>query len=224
MDQINSLKIIAKSYSDKQVFKKFLNEYFTREIKKLVDNYFTIAEIKDSFYAQLDWLEKIKLDNMEGYSYSQLCDIKGFIIPKLSVEEIRHLRANFNNAIGFLNNDKITEKVIETGTRKIIEKEFQTLGDWYKVFQSEEGYNTYFDLLIDFFDNGVYKTEKHITINNGNKTKVAHVLKLIHQKATNYSNLTKDTGFHEIVRVLHGFEEMSLEQIVSILQRPEKIK
>ena len=104
-------------------------------------------------------------------------------------------------------------------TKELIEKEFENIKD--SCFHSNDEYNTFLELLINFFEGNPYGIPiKTINLKRGSKTKIATVFNPIH-KALIMSDikLKSDTEYLKIIKVLNHFSNKSNADIYKAITR-----
>jgi hypothetical protein len=110
-------------------------------------------------------------------------------------------------------------------TKKVISEQFELLDKrgWEYAFRNETDYNTFSDLLTDFFEFKKYSLPKQvIQLKKGCKTRLAATLGKIHSELSNNDTLSGDNDFFEIVNVLSPFSELTRQQLYKDLSRHGK--
>ena len=107
-------------------------------------------------------------------------------------------------------------------TKKVISDAFQNMDNkgWQYAFVSEKDYNTFTDLLTNFFEYKPYTIpEKAIPLKRTCKTKLAKALGWVHKELSNENKLSADTNYFNLVRVLSHFKEETQDDLYKALTR-----
>lgn len=110
----------------------------------------------------------------------------------------------------------------ESRTKKVISKIITNIDKqgWQYAFVSELDYNSFTDLLTNFFEYNPYTLpETIITLKRTCKTKVAKALGEIHKELSNENKLSTDTKYFELIRVLSHFNKETEENLYKALTR-----
>lgn len=91
---------------------------------------------------------------------------------------------------------------------------------WQYAFTNENDYNSFTDLLTNFFEYKDYTLPKEtIKLKKSCKTKVARALGEIHKELSNENILRTDTDFFRLIRVLSHFEKETEGNLYKALTR-----
>ncbi|MCB9032227.1 MAG: hypothetical protein H6553_00160 [Chitinophagales bacterium] len=110
----------------------------------------------------------------------------------------------------------------ESRTKKVIFETFDNIDKqgWKYAFVSEEDFNLFADLLTNFFEYKPYALpEITIQLKRTCKTKVAKALGEIHKELSNENNLSTDTKYFQLIRILNHFEKETKEDLYKALTR-----
>ena len=112
--------------------------------------------------------------------------------------------------------------VNESRTKKVIVETITNIDKqgWQYAFVSEKDYNLFTDLLTNFFEYKPYTLpETIIQLKRTCKTKVAKALGEIHKELSNENQLTTDTKYFQLIRVLSHFEKETEGDLYKALTR-----
>jgi len=111
--------------------------------------------------------------------------------------------------------------VNQNRTKQVIAETFKNMDKkgWQYAFMTEQDYNLFVDLLINFFAYKNYSIpETALQLKRTCKTKVAKALGGIHSELSE-NPLKSDTEYFKIVKVLNHFKEVSNFDLVKAMQR-----
>lgn len=102
-------------------------------------------------------------------------------------------------------------------TKNLIEHQFEKIKE--SVFTSDDDYNSFLDLLTNFFEYKPYIIpEKKIKLKRDSKTRVASVFNPIHKELSE-KTLKSDSDYFKILRVLNVFSKASDIDIYKAITR-----
>lgn len=91
---------------------------------------------------------------------------------------------------------------------------------WQYAFKDENDYNTFVEILSDFFVNETYtKPKSIIDLKRGTKTKFAQVLNEIYNNSIDSRTKKHDNKFYDLVRCLNHFKQLSDREIYNAMTK-----
>lgn len=142
---------------------------------------------------------------------------------KKTIDNLKKINAGIQcdlNTNTTLTPQLISEKKIRI--KNVICETFKNIDKkgWQYAFDTEEDYNLFTDLLINFFEYKPYTLpETIIKLKRSSKTKVASVLGEIHKELSFENKLSTDIKYFELIKVLSHFEKETRGDLYKALTR-----
>lgn len=159
---------------------------------------------------------KISLAGMEWLGYWSLLTK---YIEELSLE-VPDLLINVN---GYLNSSTVNiqenndDDSLTSKTEKSVDGYLQVVKD---VFNNDEDYNTYLNLLVQFFQGKDVCTKGiSIKLKRNSKTKVLRQHNVMHKELALKDQLRSDEGYTEVIKVLHSCSNLTHQQIYDAMTK-----
>ena len=153
-----------------------------------------------------------------------------------TVEQFQKGNRKVSLPMDFLNPSKVQQnnnetlppqpiKANESRTKQVITENFETMDKkgYEYAFMTEQDYNTFTDILTNFFEYKEYNLPKApIQLKRGCKTKLAAILGKIHSELSNVDKFSSDTDYFNIVKTLSHYSNLPNDQLYKALTRMRK--
>lgn len=213
-DKLDSLIITLTALKGYEKPSTYLNEMLER-VRLLNDTDFEFNFFLNVFHSCKDnaekfWSEGHKKDISEWFSK---CPYPAHLIKKN--EMVNLFDTLWDNTPPPDSKPESRTKQVITDTLVNIDKQ-----GWQYAFTNENDYNSFTDLLTNFFEYKDYTLPKEtIKLKKSCKTKVARALGEIHKELSNENILRTDTDFFRLIRVLSHFEKETEGNLYKALTR-----
>lgn len=233
MDTMEDIEIDGLPYlkTFTQGYQEGIN-YFEHDFKALYSPFDTdelVAAIKSNYFdtrlekeGKIGW-EKVKKFVPVNLNHKTIKE-EGYFSGIVSrVEDIVNKHPQLFRDFYDKKDDEQIENVVSL-TKKVISNHFEIIDKnkgWGYAFTSESDYNTFVNLLTNYFEYKPYSLpQKKIKLKKDTKTRLAKVLSPIYKQLSNENKkLKSDTDFFAIVRVLDHFEKLTDTQIYQAITR-----
>jgi len=226
-DSVEDMKQIARKRTRFDCLMNEKTDHFIANLKseKVKGNYKLILDRKDYILGLSTNLEAYLKNASINFNKSPFVDIfrvsKEKIQNCISFEEIKFL-ATLKGKAEIGNKEPQPISINESRTKEVINETLANMDKqgWEYAFVSEQDYNSFTDLLTNFFEYKSYSLpETTIQLKRSCKTKVAKALGEIHKELSNENKLSTDAEYFDLIRILNHFEKETEGDLYKALTR-----
>lgn len=234
---ISEISNLKENFSKKdlpEIFRhkrKYL-EYRTKTNCTYFQDFF-FNDLDEILKELFDYFKETKQNEFEHFEAKSL-QVNSF---EEAIKEIQKGHSKFTLPNNFLSNRSNIQQpkneplspqpmsIEENRTNKKINELFEVMDNkGYKyAFMTEQDYNTFTDILTNFFELKEYKLPKvPIQLKRNCKTKLAATLGKIHSELSNVDKFSGDTDYFNIIKCLSHYSTLSNDELYKALTRSRK--